>query len=48
MCPPLDTERSIARAITDGYGARWAPPDLLKAVMVAVLAVSSVKLLKTH
>ena len=39
---------SIAGAIIGGYGAHWAPTDLLKGILVVILAVSSVKLLKPH
>ena len=39
---------SIAGAILGGYAALWAPGDSLKAMLAAVLAASSMKLLRWH
>jgi uncharacterized membrane protein YfcA len=39
---------SIAGAIIGGYGAQWAPTDFLRGALAVILAVSSMKLIKTH
>lgn len=39
---------SVAGALLGGYAAQWAPTSLLKAILAAVLAASSLKLLRSQ
>jgi len=39
---------SVAGALLGGYAAQWAPTSLLKAILAAILAASSLKLLRSQ